>query len=387
MKFPPPSRLPVPRLPVKTAINIVLVGAVTLLFIWHIQNDSKSRLRGPTTNGAEDDEQQGSDTSIGFFKSSSSSTHKCSQSFLIDEPKFEIFPDGDNWASIYLKKRKEAVESGEATLNCDLSLLETPLHFITVASGGEETKKFKIALHPPGVDSYVSEGMRKDGVPFENWLHPLFDGALKSVAKITKRSDKDKMLIIDAGGNVGAHSLYLAKLNHEVHTFEPFTKNMRLLRCSAQINKFTNLFLHRVALSNVTTATRMCLNAPEGNVAKNYDTSTDIRTIKLDDFWKVVLKRRRPIDVEGYEVKAFLGASEFLKTAPPYFVFSEIFANKLRDTGFDSMDYVNIMENAGYKTYVIHSMSPYVHGKESENGVDVVFVHKEILAGRFDDLK
>ncbi|KAJ3332032.1 hypothetical protein HDU76_001490 [Blyttiomyces sp. JEL0837] len=311
---------------------------------------------------------------------SSDSSAKCSQSFIIDEPKYELFPPGDNWASAYLHKRKEEFESGEATLSCDLSLLETPLHFVTVSAGGDEGK--------------YKAMMRKTATPFESWLHPLFDRALSSVARLTKRTEKDKMLIIDAGGN------YLAKRKHEVHTFEPFIKNMRLLRCSAQINKLTNLFLHRVALSNITAATRVCLNVPEGNVggttlseecgkfshkeAKNYDTSTDIRTIKLDDFWKVVLKRRRPIDVEGYEVKAFLGASEFLTSAPPYYIFSEIFNSKIRDTGFDPLEYVNILEKAGYKTYTSSSLSPYVHDPENDGGADVVFVHKDILGGQGD---
>ncbi|KAJ3328161.1 hypothetical protein HDU76_010492, partial [Blyttiomyces sp. JEL0837] len=200
---------------------------------------------------------------------------------------------------------------------------------------------------------------------------------------------------------------FLAKLNHEVHTFEPFIKNMRLLRCSAQINKFTNLFLHRVALSNATANSKMCLNSPEGNVggttlseecgnfkhkeAEHYESSTDIRAIRLDDFWKVVLKRRRPdlmkIDVEGYEVKAFLGATEFLKNAAPYFIFSELYTLKLRDTGFESRDYVELMEKNGYKTYAMKELTPYVQVEESNKGLNVVFVHKDILASQGEDLK
>ncbi|KAJ3326713.1 hypothetical protein HDU76_012705 [Blyttiomyces sp. JEL0837] len=91
------------------------------------------------------------------------------------------------------------------------------------------------------------------------------------------------------------------------------------------------------------------------------------------------------IDVEGYEVKAFLGATEFLKNAPPYFVFSEIYTGKLRDTGFDAVDYIKLMEKNGYTTYTTSKRSPYIIGEEAPT-VDVVFVHKEILDSQGRDL-
>ncbi|KAJ3267822.1 hypothetical protein HDU76_011629, partial [Blyttiomyces sp. JEL0837] len=273
--------------------------------------------------------------------------------------------------------------------------MDLPLEFVKINSGDSS---YKAALHPPGKDIYVSDSMRKNGVPFEAGFHPLFRGALNAVAKIKNSKPGQKMLIIDAGGNIGAHSLFLASLKHEVHTFEPFIKNMRLLRCSAQINKFHNLFLQRLALSDTTTAKKMCLNAPEGNVggttlseecgsfghkeADNYETSTDIRTVRLDDYWKTVLDQRRPalmkIDVEGYEVKAFLGAEKFLAKAAPYFIFSELYEAKLKDTGYSSSDYRNLLAKNGYTTYVTDKMAPYEVGKEKDI-VDVIFVHRDVL--------
>ncbi|KAJ3332424.1 hypothetical protein HDU76_000291 [Blyttiomyces sp. JEL0837] len=328
----------------------------------------------------------------------------CDYQCVSNEPSFDVFPgEGDQWSGNFLKKARMDVAIQQAPLSCDLSQMELPLEFVQITSGDAV---FKAALHPPGKDVHVSETMRKHGVPFEAGFHPLFRAALNAVAKLQNLNKGDKQLILDAGGNIGAHSLFFAKLGHETHTFEPFIKNMRLLRCSAQINKFTNLFLQRVALSDTTTAKKMCLNAPEGNVggttlseecggfnhkeANNYETSTDIRSVRLDDYWRVVLDGRRPalmkIDVEGYEVKAFLGADETLTKAAPYFIFSELYEAKLKDTGYSPLDYVNLMTKYGYTTYVTGKMIPYVHGKEGSI-VDVVFVHKDVLDKFGKDLK
>ncbi|KAJ3330247.1 hypothetical protein HDU76_006115 [Blyttiomyces sp. JEL0837] len=337
----------------------------------------------------------GGSSGAGGLSDIMSKNSRCDYECVCHEPTFDVFPgEGDQWSVNYLKRTRLDVARQQAPLSCDLSQVELPLEFVQITSGDAI---YKAALHPPGKDVHVSEFMRQHAAPFEAGFHPLFRGALNAVAKLRNMKSNEKMLIIDAGGNIGAHSLFFAKLNHEVHTFEPFIKNMRLLRCSAQINKFTNLFLQRVALSDTTTAKKMCLNAPEGNVggttlseecggfnhkeANNYETSTDIRSVRLDDYWRALMK----IDVEGYEVKAFLGADDILTKAAPYFIFSELYEAKLKDTGFTPLDYVNLMGKYGYTTYVTDKKVPYVHGQEPDI-VDVVFVHKDVLEGLGTDL-
>ncbi|KAJ3316848.1 hypothetical protein HDU76_001513 [Blyttiomyces sp. JEL0837] len=174
---------------------------------------------------------------------------------------------------------------------------------------------------------------------------------------------------------------------------------MRLLRCSAQVNRFRNLFLQRVALSNETSNTKKCINSPHGNVGGSYLAdecngndqyvfSTDIRTIRLDDYWNTVLNRRRPhhmkIDVEGYEMKCFLGAEEMLTTAPPYTILSELSGASLKANGFTSLDYINHMETFGYKTYSANHLLPY--DKKIVPDDDIIFVHKDILTDNVEHL-
>jgi FkbM family methyltransferase len=192
---------------------------------------------------------------------------------------------------------------------------------------------------------------------------------------------------------------FLAARGHQVHAFEPFIKNSRLLRCSAVFNRFANIHTYRVALSNDTTATAKCLQAPDGNMGgttitencdqqltaeqEKYRKSTDIRTVTMDNFWTKVMGRRRfdmiKIDIEGYEVKAWEGAKEMLQNAPPYIVFSEVFPAKIRDAGREPQDYVNIMRNAGYRLFKLHTLqeTPVDYERKWE---DVIFVHKSLAS-------
>ncbi|KAJ3326985.1 hypothetical protein HDU76_012452 [Blyttiomyces sp. JEL0837] len=345
------------------------------------------------------------------YNAFSEGSSTCDNMCTINESVFDVFAPGADWAAKYLNKAAKETEQRVANLGCDLSALDTPIHIVDITS---LHLKYRTALHPPGVDLFVSDGQRESGTPFEGWWHGMYYASLKVVAKMTGRKETDHMLVLDAGDK-GEKQLtwvpikqFFAALGHEVHTFEPFVKNMRLLRCSAQVNKFTNLVLQRVALSNETSAARKCLNAPQGNIggttlsddcdglnykeAEKYEHSTDIRTIKLDDYWRVVLKNRRPdvmkIDIEGYEVKAFLGATEILKYAPPYFVFSELFASKILDTGYKPIDYVNIMQKNGYLTFLSETLEPFIIEEradilvEHSRNADVVFVHKDVFKGR-----
>ncbi|KAJ3330246.1 hypothetical protein HDU76_006114 [Blyttiomyces sp. JEL0837] len=335
---------------------------------------------------------------------SADSTKTCDLQFVFDEVKFDHVPNGDNWQEHFFANAKKDVAAQSAPMYCDLSKLELPMHITKVVSGDVS---YKAALHPP--TDIVSESLR-NGHPFEGHQHVTFRARVRAAAAHTGKTDKDKLLVIDAGGNIGSHTLFLGSLKHEVHTFEPFSKNMNLLRCSQLANKFDNIFLQRVALSNETSNSKKCINLPPGNVGGstlsdecfNDDVYTvnsmDIRTILLDDYWSIVLnlltvllrssfttfitKNTKPqhfmkIDIEGYEMKAFLGASKMLQHSPPYFIVSEILYHGIILTGFKPIDYISHMKSFGYTPYSSGTLELY----DTINcpNDDVIFVHKDIL--------
>jgi hypothetical protein len=155
-----------------------------------------------------------------------------------------------------------------------------------------------------------------------------------------------------------------------------------------------------VALSNDTSAATKCLQSPDGNlggttISENCDQflkaeqeytkskSTDIRTVRFDDVWKSALgggKRRFDLvkmDIEGYEVKAWQGASEFLESGPPYVIFTEFFPAKILDAGNQPKEYMDIMVGAGYRCFDISSLKEVKEAPLKTQ--DVVFVHKDLF--------
>ncbi|KAJ3331074.1 hypothetical protein HDU76_004153, partial [Blyttiomyces sp. JEL0837] len=146
--------------------------------------------------------------SSGSKKPSSSSSSPASSTvndlLVIDETEFDTLPKGDDWSKIFLEKAKKETEAGKvSTLSCDLSVLELPMHIALVRS---DDASYKAALHPPGTDNYVADTMRQ-GSPFELKYHPMLRRAFKLAAAHAGNADDDKLLILDAGGNIGSHSL------------------------------------------------------------------------------------------------------------------------------------------------------------------------------------
>ncbi|KAJ3333457.1 hypothetical protein HDU76_007879 [Blyttiomyces sp. JEL0837] len=286
----------------------------------------------------------GNSNAISPFDSAADS-QTCDKQFVFDEVKFDYVPSGDKWHEYYFEQAKKDVASQSSPMYCDLSRLELPMHITQVTSGDV---KYKVALHPP--PDIVSEL----GVPFESGYHIIFRALLRVAAAHTGNSEKDKLLVLDVLTNkyetyhTSPQTLaqFLGALNHEVHTFEPFAKNMNLLRCSQLVNKFDNIFLQRVALSNETSNSKKCINLPPGNVGGStlsdecfndgvYTTnSMDIRTIQLDDYWNIVLNKRRP-------------------------------------------DYITRMQSFGYSVYGAGSLKPYDTVNYPND--DIIFVHKDIV--------
>ncbi|KAJ3300718.1 hypothetical protein HDU76_006030 [Blyttiomyces sp. JEL0837] len=332
------------------------------------------------------------------FSSGSASSSTClDESIVYDENVFESLPVGDDWSLALLKAAEKDVASQSAPLHCDLSKLDDPIHIVTVTSNDT---KYRVALHSPNTDTFISEPMREYGVPFEFKFHSIFRAGMSVIAKHIK-SDDGKLLIVEAGANIGSHALFFASLNHETHAFEPFPKNMRLLRCSSQINRFKILFLNRIALSNETSSNK-CINSPNGNQGGStvsdtcftekdvYQSSMGIKTIPLDSYWDVVLKRRRvhmmKVDVEGYEVKLFLGSTKMLQTSPPYIIYSELLTRTLTPLGFQPIDFINLMESFGYVTYSGNTLE--VYDKEVMRDDDlIIFFNMDILKKKVQNLK
>jgi FkbM family methyltransferase len=82
---------------------------------------------------------------------------------------------------------------------------------------------------------------------WEAGLNNLFS----SLAAKHHSTEKENMMVVDVGANVGACSLYAASQGFTVHSFEMQAAVFRLLEMSRRINGYLKLHLHNAALWNV----------------------------------------------------------------------------------------------------------------------------------------
>lgn len=150
---------------------------------------------------------------------------------------------------------------------------------------------------------------------------------LKSQQLIMDTVQQD-MVVLDIGANIGFYTVKIANkigAKGKVFSFEPNPEMVKQLTQNVQLNKFDNVFIQPVALSD--SAGVIQFHCPEpgyeshGSFMSNstFETSTliDIKTQKLDDWLESQNIKRVDfikIDVEGAERKIFSGASRLLSS-------------------------------------------------------------------------
>ena len=244
-------------------------------------------------------------------------------------------------------------------LQCNLSNLAHPLH---VARVNDQDAPFYIFSHDPRSDIHVSASLYRGTPAFESWLRPQFKVALGS---------EPGRLVLDIGANIGLHALYLAQLGHRVHAFEPFPQHYALLQCSVDMNfgartpETMPITLSPVALAGAD-RDDMCIQTEDANLGHAYivpchdpdsrhkHVPVAIRT--LDAYWRTALRGERvdvmKIDVEGFEPLVFEGAKEMMASAPPRFIFMEVFPDMITQAGRDTAEFLGkLVDDVGYAPF------------------------------------
>ena len=109
-------------------------------------------------------------------------------------------------------------------------------------------RNWTVALHQHGSD-YVSDEADRTGT-FEAHVMARISSALGGPA----RPGNARKVFLDVGANVGFHSLFVLALGHEVEAFEPFGRNVALIRASVAANEGFGgrMRLHKRALTDTT---------------------------------------------------------------------------------------------------------------------------------------
>jgi FkbM family methyltransferase len=174
-----------------------------------------------------------------------------------------------------------------------------------------------------GVHLYLDLQTEKD-----YWLGTYEADLLQAIGRTAQKG----MIAYDLGANIGYLTLYLAHLvgeNGHVYAFEALPENLARLEANLKINALTTRVTAVPQAVADQTGPVEFLIGPSGGMGKikgaagrqiKYQRSMALAGISLDDF---VYHEGHPppqiikMDIEGGEVKAFMGMSHILQSARP----------------------------------------------------------------------
>lgn len=176
-------------------------------------------------------------------------------------------------------------------------------------------------------------GNLNNNIDFNIYFYGAFEKPLLYFLRDTMtRLEKDQVVFVDIGANVGQHSLFMAAHGAQVHSFEPFERVRNQLQMQINENGLTAISVHPFGLSNENT--RLPFFAPTGNNVGigSFDASTaskgnvnigDLELVKGDDYLpehaiaKIDIMK---MDVEGFEKFAIEGLQKTLCDTRPIIV-------------------------------------------------------------------
>jgi len=150
----------------------------------------------------------------------------------------------------------------------------------------------------------------------------IFGEEDKEERELIKKKLKEGDIVIDAGANIGYHTIIMAKYvgdKGQVYAFEPSPNNVELLKKTMKLNDFENVQIIDKAVSDKQGTGLFYLY--EGTATHslsdygNYKGSKKVEITSLDHFFKDFKKKISfvKIDTEGYDFKVLKGMTEILK--------------------------------------------------------------------------
>ena len=218
----------------------------------------------------------------------------------------------------------------------------------------KRTRKLDAATKPPSTVRAVTPNGKLDLFLKDIFLTPtlLAHGEYcQGEINLLSRFIKSGACVVEAGGNIGAHTLPLSVLvgpQGHVHSFEPQIEANHLLRSNIALSNLENVTVYDAALSDENQT--LFMERPQytdlwntGGLTVNYELGEAIEAVTIDS---LDLKRCDLIklDVEGHERKAIVGAKKTIDTFRPV-----IFVEDDRvDIGIELRKYIMSL---GYRCY------------------------------------
>lgn len=188
-------------------------------------------------------------------------------------------------------------------------------------------------------------------------------------AKIMEQKISKGDIVIDAGANIGLHTLNMAKIvgkTGKVFAFEPEITNFGILKKNIKLNNYTNIFAeHKAVGEKDGIATLYRSNHPGmhkiDSKPQHSKDKLNVDIISLDNFFNKNHIQPKidfiKIDVEGFELSVLKGMKNILKNNKNIKILLELYHNKLHeeDLEYNSKyeELLDFLESFNFKKFCI----------------------------------
>ncbi len=174
---------------------------------------------------------------------------------------------------------------------------------------------------------------------------------------------KSGMTVLDVGANIGYHTCRISRIVGEdakVYAFEPDPGNFRLLVKNIEANGCRNVEMIQKAVSDTAGFIKLFFCEEHRGDHRIYDSgdhrkTVEIEAVRLDDLFaeeqKIdVIK----IDTQGAEYLVLKGMRKIIEKNQDIILISEFTADFISKCGFDPQEYLQELQNLGFKLRFIN---------------------------------
>ncbi len=201
-------------------------------------------------------------------------------------------------------------------------------------------------------------------------------------------------IVINAGANIGYHTLILSRLVGDVgkvYAFEPEPRNYQLLVQNINENGCSNVIAVAKALSNKDEYTKLYVDSV--NIGDNRLYASDderefvnVEAIRLDTYFNHMAYTRNAnfikMDIQGYEALALDGIAKIIKSNRYMKMVTEFWPNGIKMSGADPEVYLHNLESLGFEIYNIDE----IHNRIEKRSVPDLLDEYSIESNKETDL-
>ena len=244
-------------------------------------------------------------------------------------PRFDALAQQVHQLDDLLRRTRERSDAGDG---------QQPFRFVTHRLPGGGT--YELAL-PRGATDVYHEQIATDGGQTETW---------RFVINWVRSGE----VVLDAGANIGAVTIPLARRGARVHAFELLQDNARAIAAAVERNGLANVVVVIGALREG--PGRVAFHGHSAWAAVGDTGPLSIATMSIDDYLEWVGIARVDfvkIDIEGSEKAALSGAHRLLTRHSPD-VLLESNACTCGLNGYSYRELMAILAGFGYRLYRVH---------------------------------